>query len=289
MTVRITVAFEDNGPGISPENIEKIFTPFFTTKEPGKGTGLGLSLCYGIVSEHGGTLQVSSAPGQGATFVVDLPVTESAEAPSAEASAPTAVATSTSGKPGKRVLVVDDEEALRDLISDVLAAEQYDVDTASDGEAALRKTQSAHYDLIVCDWKMPGLNGLDFYQRLKATNPETASHFIFLTGDVVGHAQKSLGTQASCWLPKPFSLDDLPRSGEPCRHRRVTWLASPQTKAGNRNHVLLKRPIAPTISHAFQTTWTFWKRSYAARKPRATSSRLPFNYAPSPSSCLAKI
>jgi signal transduction histidine kinase len=205
---RVCVAFADNGPGISPENIEKIFTPFFTTKEPGKGTGLGLSLCYGIVNEHGGTLRVSSTPGQGATFVVDLPVAECVEPSSVEASVPAAVVTLSPGTPGKRVLVVDDEEALRDLISDVLVAEQYDVDTASDGEAALRKTRGAHYDLIVCDWKMPGLSGLDFYQQLKTTNPEIASHFIFLTGDVVG-AQKALGTQASCWLPKPFSLDDL--------------------------------------------------------------------------------
>jgi len=106
------------------------------------------------------------------------------------------------------VLVVDDEEALRDLISDALAAERYDVDTASDGETALRKTRSAHYDLVVCDWKMPGLNGLEFYQQLKTTDPETASRFIFLTGDVVG-AQRSLGNQVSHWLPKPFSLDEL--------------------------------------------------------------------------------
>ncbi|HXI83576.1 MAG TPA: ATP-binding protein [Verrucomicrobiae bacterium] len=205
---RAGVSFADNGPGISPENMEKIFTPFFTTKEPGKGTGLGLSLCYGIVTEHGGALRVSSTLGQGATFVVDLPVAENAGPSGVETSETVAIVSSAPGNSGKRVLVVDDEEALRDLISDVLVAEQYDVDTASDGEAALRKTRSARYDLILCDWKMPGLNGLDFYQQLKTTNPETASHFIFLTGDVVG-AQKALGTQASCWLPKPFSLDEL--------------------------------------------------------------------------------
>jgi len=205
---RARVSFQDNGPGISPPNLRKIFTPFFTTKEVGKGTGLGLSLCYGIINEHGGTMSVSSTFGEGATFVVELPVAE-ATAPGSAGVRPQAVpATGPSAKSGKRVLIVDDEEALRDLISETLAADQYNVDTAGDGETALRMTKSARYDLVVCDWKMPGLNGLEFYQQLKTTDPETASRFVFLTGDVVG-AQKSLGTQVSHWLPKPFSLDDL--------------------------------------------------------------------------------
>jgi two-component system NtrC family sensor kinase len=185
-----------------------MFTPFFTTKEVGKGTGLGLSLCYGIVNEHGGTITVSSTFGEGATFVVELPVAEASVNTAAERSAARPDVPVQPQKSGKRVLVVDDEEALRDLISETLVAEQYDVDTAADGEAALRKTGSAHYDLVVCDWKMPGVNGLEFYQQLKAKDPVTASHFIFLTGDVVG-AQNALGNQGSNWLPKPFSLEDL--------------------------------------------------------------------------------
>src|SRR5258708_26929903 len=71
----VRINFQDNGPGIPPENLKKIFNPFFTTKEVGKGTGLGLSLCYGIVSEHGGTITPQSAPGEGATFVIELPIT----------------------------------------------------------------------------------------------------------------------------------------------------------------------------------------------------------------------
>jgi signal transduction histidine kinase len=205
---RVRVSFKDNGPGVSGEHIKRMFTPFFTTKEVGKGTGLGLSLCYGIVNEHSGTITVSSTFGEGATFVIELPVDEAGVDAAAEPSVAKPLPLVKPQKSGKRVLVVDDEEALRDLISETLAAEQYDVDTAGDGEAALRKTTSAHYDLVVCDWKMPGLNGLEFYQQLKAKDPVTASHFIFLTGDVVG-AQKALGTQVNNWLPKPFSLDDL--------------------------------------------------------------------------------
>ena len=72
------VIIQDNGPGIADENLSKIFDPFFTTKEVGKGTGLGLSLCYGIIKEHGGTIVPRSKPGEGATFVIELPITREA-------------------------------------------------------------------------------------------------------------------------------------------------------------------------------------------------------------------
>ena len=205
----VHVSFSDNGPGIDDTNIPKIFTPFFTTKEAGKGTGLGLSLCYGIIQEHGGTIRVSSKVGEGATFVVELPAAKDAylEEVSVATSPETPAQLQIKGT-GKRILVVDDEEALRDLISEVLTADDYDVDTACDGDTALRKTRSAHYDLIVSDWKMPGLNGYEFYEQLRATNPQAADRFIFLTGDVLG-AQKLLNNSGNICLAKPSLVDDL--------------------------------------------------------------------------------
>ncbi|MBN1375557.1 MAG: hypothetical protein JXA01_05330, partial [Dehalococcoidia bacterium] len=71
----IVISFTDDGPGISPEKLKRVFDPFFTTKEVGKGTGLGLSVCYGIVANHGGRIYAEANPGQGATFVIELPVT----------------------------------------------------------------------------------------------------------------------------------------------------------------------------------------------------------------------
>jgi two-component system, NtrC family, sensor kinase len=204
----VEVLFSDNGPGIEEANLSKIFTAFFTTKEVGKGTGLGLSLCSGIINDHGGSIRVESKFGEGATFIVELPVAEEALASSpksdASATSPQAQIQGT----GKRVLVVDDEEALRDLLSVVLTADHYDVDTAGDGDTALRKTKSAHYDLIVSDWKMPGLNGFEFYQQVRATNPDMAARFVFLTGDVIG-AQKLLNNSDGTCLAKPFQVDDL--------------------------------------------------------------------------------
>jgi two-component system, NtrC family, sensor kinase len=205
---RVEVMFTDDGPGIEPANLVKIFTPFFTTKEVGKGTGLGLSLCYGIISEHGGEIRVSSTIGKGATFVVELPVTEQVAADVAQAIVPELPEQLPGVGNGKRILVVDDEEALRDLLSVVLTEDNFDVDTAGDGETALRKTLSAHYDLIVSDWKMPGLNGYEFYEKLRASDPDAASRFIFLTGDVIG-AQKLLNNSSSICLSKPFQVDEL--------------------------------------------------------------------------------
>src|SRR3990172_9088122 len=77
--VRVTIS--DNGPVIAPENLSKLFDPFFTTKEVGKGTGLGLSLCYGIIKEHGGTITPRSRPGEGATFIIELPITHAPPPP----------------------------------------------------------------------------------------------------------------------------------------------------------------------------------------------------------------
>src|SRR5207237_9052037 len=101
------VSFADNGPSIAPENVVRIFDPFFTTKELGKGTGLGLSLSYGIVQEHGGTIRVESAPGAGATFIVDLPiVTDAAGASTGVASTDTAFPRLSLEGAGKRILVI---------------------------------------------------------------------------------------------------------------------------------------------------------------------------------------
>ncbi len=204
------VTIQDSGPGISKENMGKIFTPFFTTKEVGKGTGLGLSLCYGIVQEHSGSITVQSKPGEGATFTIELPVA-SATANSLPATdqSPTPAENANPGR-GKKVLVVDDEQSVTDLIREVLSAEDYQVDTSGDGETALRKLGRSHYDLVVCDMKMPGLDGSQVYERLRASDPDAARRFMFMTGDVVGDKTRQFfNDSATFCLSKPFSLDEF--------------------------------------------------------------------------------
>ncbi len=206
---RVRIIFQDNGPGIPAENLKKIFNPFFTTKEVGKGTGLGLSLCYGIVSEHGGTITPQSKEGEGATFVIEIPVARK------PASATQKIAAPADGKPaqdgaGKRVLVVDDEDSILQMIREALTMNGYHVDVAHDGETALKRLGQYQYDLALCDWKMPGLNGQEVFERLHASNPEMSKRLIFITGDVVNEkTQQFLRAQNKVCLSKPFTLGDF--------------------------------------------------------------------------------
>ena len=207
---RVLASFADNGPGIPPENLAKIFDPFFTTKPAGRGTGLGLSLAYGIVQEHGGTIAVASRVGEGTTFTLDFPaVAASGSGRLAEALPPLP---EREGE-GARVLVVDDEPAIRDLVVNLLAPRGYLVSAVPDGEAALRWLAERRADLVICDLRMPGLGGLPFYDRLKVERPELKDRVIFMTGDVMNPAaQQLIREQGRLCLAKPFSGDEFRRA-----------------------------------------------------------------------------
>ncbi len=207
---RVRVRFQDDGPGISEENLKKIFNPFFTTKPVGKGTGLGLSLTYGIIQEHGGVISVESAVGKGTTFVIDLPITEQSEPTASQAPAPPA-ARPTRVK-GRKVLVVDDEEDILVFVSDMLVHAGCEVKTATDGERALRHLNGERFDLIISDWKMPGIGGQELYQRLLEADPQSAAKMIFMTGDVLSEkTEKYLNDQGKPCLAKPFSMAEFHR------------------------------------------------------------------------------
>jgi signal transduction histidine kinase/CheY-like chemotaxis protein len=205
--LRLTI--EDNGPGIPPENLSRIFDPFFTTKEVGKGTGLGLSLCYGLVQEHGGRIIAASEPGKGATFTIDLPATP--DAPLSEKASFGAADLQARGEGvGKKILLVDDEEILLEMVGDGLKRHGYEVVTARGGEEALRELQTQRIDAICTDIKMPGLNGRRLFDSIRATRPETARRVIFMTGDVVNESlQLFLEQEQVTCLTKPFELGDL--------------------------------------------------------------------------------
>jgi two-component system NtrC family sensor kinase len=207
--IRIKIA--DNGPGISDENIRKIFDPFFTTKGVGKGTGLGLSLCYGLIKEHGGNITVASEPGQGATFIVELPVAVNVPAECLPATSVAATAKpNTNEGAGKTILVIDDEEMLLTLADVELTSNGYSVITANNGEAALRELSSRKVDAILCDLKMPGLNGRQVLERVRQTNPALTRHFAFVTGDIINEPlAEFFETEKVRWLNKPFSLSEL--------------------------------------------------------------------------------
>lgn len=208
---RVVVELQDNGPGIPAANLARIFDPFFTTKPLGKGTGLGLSLCYGIIHEHGGTIAARNGPGQGATFALALP----AMAPSSDSASPLRGGTATpfqTTRPasGKAVLVIDDEQWILDLAGELLRGEGHEVETATSGEEALALIGRRRFDVIVSDWKMPGLNGLRLYEHLRATNAGAARRVLFMTGDVVNDTfQKFLLEHNVSCLSKPFATREF--------------------------------------------------------------------------------
>jgi CheY-like chemotaxis protein len=206
-----SVVFEvnDDGPGMSEETQSKIFDPFFTTKEVGKGTGLGLSVAYAIVQEHGGRLWVSSQPGQGASFFVELPVAGERLLPRQAAPAPLNV----EAFKGLRALVVEDEPALGAAVAEALGDVGFVVDRAGDGEEGLTRLTEGTYDLIVCDLKMPRIDGMQFYRAMAAATPALVRRVIFVTGAVAGtDAERFLAETGCRWLAKPFRLGDLLRA-----------------------------------------------------------------------------
>jgi nitrogen-specific signal transduction histidine kinase/BarA-like signal transduction histidine kinase len=204
----VALQVSDDGPGIPVEVKGKIFDPFFTTKETGKGTGLGLTVAYAIVQEHGGSIRAESPPAGGASFTVELPVSSVEAIPRHRRSNTTAGLTREA-----RVLLVEDERALAMAVSEALTDAGLLVDHAGDGEEALARVRHGHYDLVICDLKMPKVDGISLYRAIAAATPALARRVIFVTGDVAGaDAERFLEESGCTWLAKPFRLGDLLRS-----------------------------------------------------------------------------
>jgi len=210
----ISVTVQDDGVGVSPEALPKLFDPFYTTKRPGGGTGLGLSICMSIVREHGGSIDVETLPAGGSAFTVYLP------AASPELSGtPLDTGTSFAGAAspvedilkGRSILVLDDEESIRMLLEEGLSAHGMRVDCAANSQEALELVSHRPYDLALCDVNLSsggqGPSGREAALQIVASSRSaTKPEVIFMTGDLVeddgsgGHIHQ---------LQKPFRISDV--------------------------------------------------------------------------------
>ena len=203
----ILVTIEDNGPGVPAEIAPRIFDPFFTTKPMGTGTGIGLAVCRGIIEAHGGSLRLAEPQDGGGCFELRIPVAAGTVAPREKQR--------TKRKPATRaaaVLIIDDDEGLGDLLSEVLTLGGLRCDVANCGRDAQSMIRSHDYDAIVCDVRMPDLDGPALFRWLESERPQLASRIIFLTGDTLGPAAaRFLAESGHPVLEKPFAPEEVRR------------------------------------------------------------------------------
>jgi PAS domain S-box-containing protein len=212
-TPRGRVSFEilDSGPGIPQEIIPRIFDPFFSTKPSGAGTGLGLSITCGIVKEHGGEILVQSELGHGAKFTVELPAATHEASPLSTPPANGSVARiSTRIVRGERMLVVEDEPTVAHLIADVLGEDGHKVEIVLDGRDGLDRAAAGNYALIICDLRMPHLDGRAIYRELVAQGSPMRHRLLFVTGDTLApRTLEFLEKSGLPFLAKPFLVEEL--------------------------------------------------------------------------------
>ncbi|HHO76930.1 MAG TPA: response regulator [Deltaproteobacteria bacterium] len=205
----VHVSIEDTGPGIPDEIVTKIFDPFFTTKSKDKGTGLGLSICYGIISDHKGSISLENTA-NGAVASIRIPAMISAEedlvSEAAEETASKIIFDENKRSP---IMVVEDEEDLLDLMVDSLSP-YYDVMTFNDGRKAYDHLDEYAWELIISDLRMPVMDGMELYHEVIKKQPGLKKRFMFITGDTYDFEVKEfLENTGVVFLRKPFRIKEL--------------------------------------------------------------------------------
>lgn len=217
----VQIEITDTGTGIAPADLERIWTPFFTTKEPGVGTGLGLSISRDLIEAAGGRIEVVSPALTephvgpiGARFIVHLKQAPSSpdHVVTAEARGPAAGSATPGPGPRKRVLVIEDELALGRALTQQLAL-QHDVELVHGGVKGLARLSEQRFDVILCDVRMPGVSGETVFSEACASHPERRKAFIFMTGIGMAAELARLNESYQCpILEKPFSTERLLRA-----------------------------------------------------------------------------
>jgi PAS domain S-box-containing protein len=210
---QLTITVQDDGVGIRPEALQRIFDPFYTTKRPGGGTGLGLSICMSIIREHGGNIEAETLPGGGSAFTIYLPIASGdppgTTAPPSDAAVP---ATANLLK-GRAVLVLDDEESLRTLLQEGLSAQGLRVAGAATAEEALAHLGRSSYDVLLCDLHLSSggytVDGREAASRILEAAGKQKPVLVYMTGDLLECAHGAAGGNEPICLQKPFRISDV--------------------------------------------------------------------------------
>ncbi|MBL8570913.1 MAG: PAS domain S-box protein [Phreatobacter sp.] len=200
----VAIMVADNGPGIPDELMRRVFEPYFTTKPAGVGTGIGLSICRNVVEAHGGSVALSNQPSGGARFDLLLPAAEAATASAPKVAGPAAAS-------GLSVLIVDDEADVARSLAEILEGLGHRPIVADRPATALETIERTPVDIIFADLRMPGLDGIDFRDRIHDRDPKLAERTIIVTGDTVAgpdRLAKARGAEVVV-LEKPFTFDDV--------------------------------------------------------------------------------
>jgi CheY-like chemotaxis protein len=202
----VCIRVSDTGCGMPAHVRARIFEPFFTTKQDSGGTGLGLSVVYGIILNHRGFLEVESVEGQGSTFLIYLPLEAVKTAPVVPATGPIRRI------PGgtETILIVEDEQSLRDLMSALLVPRGYKLLQAPDGVEAVNMLMSevSTIDAILLDLNLPRMNGIEVYRNIRRLRPD--AKVIVISGNITPEMRQELvGLGQNDFIPKPYSLEDL--------------------------------------------------------------------------------
>jgi DNA-binding response OmpR family regulator len=201
----VVIDIADNGPGLPNKVLDRLFEPFVTTRPVGQGTGMGLAISYAIVTQQNGTLQVASDPGRGATIRIALPVEHRPDQP-----APTPDAPSVAEQRPGRVLVIDDEPSIVDLVTRLLKRNGYIVAGVQQAQLAFDELRRQLYDTVLCDIRMPDMDGIAFHRRLESLNLQPEPRLVIMTGDTSNARTEEFLRQYDLpVLRKPFTRQEL--------------------------------------------------------------------------------